>query len=112
MQCWVQCWAQSPPQPALAQSKPFPDHAVRLIVPFTAGGNADVVARMVAQGMGEQLKHPVIVENQPGRSRGNAALRVATLGQGRQCGRCTSRLMYDLGQSRVVIYLPKESLNK
>ena len=52
--------------PAFAQSKPFPDHAVRLIVPFTAGGNADVVARMVAQGMGEHLRQSVIVENRPG----------------------------------------------
>ncbi len=52
--------------PAFAQSKPFPDHALRLIVPFTAGGNADVVARMVAQGMTEQLKQSVVVENRPG----------------------------------------------
>ncbi len=49
-----------------AQPKAFPDHALRLIVPFTAGGNADVVARMVAQGMSEQLKQSVMVENRPG----------------------------------------------
>ena len=49
-----------------AQTKAFPDHAVRLVVPFTAGGNADVIARMVAQGMGEQLKQSVLVENRPG----------------------------------------------
>ena len=53
-------------QPLQAQPRTFPDHALRLIVPFTAGGNADVVARMVAQGMTEQLKQPVIVENRPG----------------------------------------------
>ncbi len=53
-------------QPLHAQPKTFPDHALRLIVPFTAGGNADVVARMVAQGMGEHLKQSVIVENRPG----------------------------------------------
>ena len=52
--------------PAFAQSKVFPDHPVKLIVPFTPGGNADVVARMVAQGMTEQLKQSVIVENRPG----------------------------------------------
>ena len=51
---------------AVAQPKAFPDHAVKLVVPFTAGGNADVVARMVAQGMGDQLKQSVIVENRPG----------------------------------------------
>ena len=54
--------------PALcaAQARPFPDHAVRLVVPFTAGGNADVVARTVAQGMGEVLRQSVVVENRPG----------------------------------------------
>ena len=55
-----------PATQALAQPKVFPDHAVKLVVPFTAGGNADVVARMVAQGMGEQLKQSVLVENRPG----------------------------------------------
>ncbi len=55
-----------PAASALAQPKVFPDHAVRLIVPFTPGGNADVVARMVAQGMSEQLKQSVVVENRPG----------------------------------------------
>lgn len=52
--------------PGPAQPKGFPDHAVRLIVPFTPGGNADVVARMVAQGATEQLKQSVVVENRPG----------------------------------------------
>ncbi len=55
-----------PATQALAQPKVFPDHAVKLVVPFTAGGNADVVARMVAQGMGDQLRQSVIVENRPG----------------------------------------------
>ena len=49
-----------------AQPREFPDHPVKLIVPFTPGGNADVVARMVAQGMTEQLKQSVVVENRPG----------------------------------------------
>ena len=34
---------------------PFPDHAIRLIVPFTAGGNVDISARTIAQGLTEQL---------------------------------------------------------
>jgi hypothetical protein len=45
-------------------------HAVRpaqcTLVPVTPGGNADVVARTVAQGMTEQLKQSVVVENRPG----------------------------------------------
>ena len=50
---------------AWAQGK-FPDHPVRLVVAFTAGGNADIVARTVAQGMSEQLGQPVVIENEPG----------------------------------------------
>ncbi len=50
---------------AWAQGK-FPDHPIRFIVAFTAGGNADIVARAVAQGMSEQLGQPVVIENKPG----------------------------------------------
>jgi tripartite-type tricarboxylate transporter receptor subunit TctC len=52
--------------PAKAQPRPFPDRSLRFVVPFTPGGNADVVARTVAQGMTEQLKQSVVVENRPG----------------------------------------------
>ena len=51
---------------ACAQPKAFPDHPLRFIVPFTAGGNTDVVARTVAQGLTEQFKQSVVVENKPG----------------------------------------------
>ena len=44
----------------------FPDHAIRLIVPFTAGGNVDISARTIAQGLTEQLGQSIIVENKPG----------------------------------------------
>jgi tripartite-type tricarboxylate transporter receptor subunit TctC len=52
--------------PAVAQPRLFPDRSLRFVVPFTPGGNADVVARTVAQGMTEQLKQSVMVENRPG----------------------------------------------
>ncbi|HEX4325690.1 MAG TPA: tripartite tricarboxylate transporter substrate binding protein [Burkholderiales bacterium] len=58
--------ALSLPGLALAQAKAFPDHPLRFVVPFTAGGNADVVARIVAQGMTEVLKQSVVVDNKPG----------------------------------------------
>jgi len=45
---------------------PFPDHAIRLIAPFMAGGNVDISARTIAQGLTEQLGQSIIVENKPG----------------------------------------------
>jgi tripartite-type tricarboxylate transporter receptor subunit TctC len=40
---------------AAAQSS-FPDHPIRFIVPFTSGGNTDVVARIVGKGMTEKFR--------------------------------------------------------
>jgi len=45
---------------------PYPDHPIKLIVPFTAGGNVDISARTIAQGLTEQLGQSIIVENKPG----------------------------------------------
>jgi len=51
---------------SLSQGAPFPDRPIRLIVPFTAGGNVDNSARTVGQGLSEQIGQSVIVENKPG----------------------------------------------
>ena len=51
--------------PARADS-PYPSHAVRWIVPYTAGGATDVLSRMVCQFLSERLGQPFVVENKPG----------------------------------------------
>jgi tripartite-type tricarboxylate transporter receptor subunit TctC len=44
----------------------FPDRPIRLIVPFAAGGNADIVGRIVGERMSSALGQPVVVENRGG----------------------------------------------
>ena len=44
----------------------YPDRAVRIIVPVAAGGGIDVMARMLAQKLGERLRQQFVVENRPG----------------------------------------------
>src|SRR5262249_31179186 len=44
----------------------YPDHKVRLIVPFAAGGPTDVIARMVSERLSEAWGQQLYVENMPG----------------------------------------------
>lgn len=53
------------PMPSFAASA-YPSAPIRMVVPYTAGGGIDVVARMLAQGMGEELRQPVVVDNRAG----------------------------------------------
>src|SRR3979490_2352167 len=55
--------------PALAASPcaaGYPDRSVRIVVPFAAGGIADITARIVAEKLGDKLGHRLVVDNQPG----------------------------------------------
>jgi tripartite-type tricarboxylate transporter receptor subunit TctC len=50
--------------PALAQN--YPDHPIRLVVVFPAGGPTDIIARVVSQSMSEKLGQPIVIENRGG----------------------------------------------
>jgi tripartite-type tricarboxylate transporter receptor subunit TctC len=55
-----------PTLPRIARAESFPARPIRIIVGFAAGGNFDIVARLLAEAMSERLRQPVIVENRPG----------------------------------------------
>jgi tripartite-type tricarboxylate transporter receptor subunit TctC len=62
--------------PAMAQEQ-WPQRPIRLIVPYAPGGGTDVVARVLAQTMTNQLPHAVVVENRTGAAGGIGAVEVA-----------------------------------
>ena len=49
-----------------AQAQQYPAKPIRLIVPFVAGGSADVLSRVLAQRLTQQYGQQVMVENRPG----------------------------------------------
>ena len=63
--------------PAQAQGEAYPIRPVRLVVPFPAGGPADVLARVVAQDMSERWGQGVIIENRVGAGSAVGAASVA-----------------------------------
>ena len=50
----------------LAQTPSFPTRPIRLIVPYPAGGTADLMGRILAEGLSKRYAHPVVVDNRPG----------------------------------------------
>ncbi|MEA2883042.1 MAG: hypothetical protein QOH32_2298 [Bradyrhizobium sp.] len=51
-----------------ASAAGYPDHTIKIVVPFAAGGGTDVLARIIAQHLNGKWGQPVVVENQPGAS--------------------------------------------
>jgi tripartite-type tricarboxylate transporter receptor subunit TctC len=58
--------------PVAVKAQTYPDRPIRLVVPYAAGGGTDAIARVIAQGMTEQLGQQIVVENN-GTAGGNVA---------------------------------------
>ena len=52
--------------PLLASAQNFPNRPVRMLIPFTAGSAADVIARAIEPAMRERLGQPLVIDNRGG----------------------------------------------
>ncbi len=52
----------------VAAAQTYPAKAIRIVVPFPAGGTSDILSRAIGQKLTEEWKQPVIVDNRPGAS--------------------------------------------
>ena len=64
--CITALIAGAVPRQAAAQAAPFPNKPIRIVIPFAAGGFADITMRVLAEKLGARLNQRVIIENRPG----------------------------------------------
>ena len=67
----AQAQPQAPSQPQTqpqgqSQTQTYPDHPVRLIIPFAPGGSNDIVGRLIGEELAKRLGQPFVVENRGG----------------------------------------------
>jgi tripartite-type tricarboxylate transporter receptor subunit TctC len=63
--------------PGAARADEYPSRPVELVVPFAAGGGSDLLARILAEGLGKRLGQPFVVINRPGANTNIGMLAVA-----------------------------------
>src|SRR5258705_714968 len=66
--------------PYVARAQTYPNRPVRFIIPFAAGGVADVTARLTAGKLGDKLGQRFVIENMPGPGGIAAGRVIATAG--------------------------------
>ncbi len=62
---------------APSHAQTFPQRPIRVVVPYAPGGATDIMARLVAQRLGDILGQPMVIENKPGANTGIGAELVA-----------------------------------
>src|SRR5262245_21201238 len=62
----VAMWLALPLSSSLAQYDHFPSRPITIVIPFTPGGSADVLMRLVGQKLSEGVRQPVLLDNRPG----------------------------------------------
>jgi tripartite-type tricarboxylate transporter receptor subunit TctC len=88
--------------PCVAAAQTYPDHPVRMIVPFAAAGGVDVMARALANDLQIKWKQPVLVENLTG---GGATIGANTVAKAKPDG---YTLLFTTDQSVTATYFVKD----
>jgi tripartite-type tricarboxylate transporter receptor subunit TctC len=83
----------------IAQAE-YPDHPIKMIVPWPPGGGVDTMGRLIAQGLSLELKQPVIVDNRAGAG-GNIGTELAA----RQPADGYNLLMGSISPNAINVYL-------